>query len=70
MTELKEFGEFLKALRKSKKMTQKELAIRSNLTEVSICNLEKGKNRPQSKTIAQLSKALECDYDLLFNKIK
>ena len=64
------FGELLKTLRKNKKMTQEELATASGITKVSICNLEKGKNKPQAKTIAKLSKALGCDYDYLNGDIK
>lgn len=64
------FGEFLKMIRKEEKMTLKELAEASGLSLNTISFLENGKSKPNPITIAKLSKALNCDYDLLakYNK--
>lgn len=59
------FGEFLKMIRENEKMTKKELAEKSGLSCVTINLIEQNKCNPNPITIAKLSKALNCDYDLL-----
>ena len=49
------------AQRHSKGMTQKELAIASNLTQSVIARLESKKAVPQLDTLLKVASALDCD---------
>lgn len=60
-----DFGSFLKMIREEEKMSIKDLAEKSGLSCVTISLLEKGKSNPNPITIAKISKALNCEYDLL-----
>lgn len=62
---MNKFGEFLKLIREEEKMSVRDLAEKSGLSCVTISLLENGKSSPNPVTIAKLSKALNCDYDLL-----
>ncbi|MBR6515919.1 MAG: helix-turn-helix transcriptional regulator [Bacilli bacterium] len=62
---MNKFGEFLKMIREEEKITIKELAEKSGLSCVTISLIEKGQSKPNPVTIAKLSQALGCDYDLL-----
>ena len=64
------FGEFLKMIREEEGISQKDLAEKSGLSYATINLIEQNKCNPNPITIAKLSKALNCDYDLLakYNK--
>ena len=62
---MNKFGEFLKMIREEEKITIRELAVKSGLSCVTISLIEKGQSNPNPVTIAKLSQALGCDYDLL-----
>lgn len=47
--------------RRSKGMTQKELAKASNLTQSVIARLESKKATPQLDTLLKVASALDCD---------
>ena len=54
-------GENIKALRKSKNMTQEELAAKIHTTRQAISNYEKGRSDPDLETISRIAEALETD---------
>ena len=56
-------GENIKRIRKQKGMTQKELAEKANLNEVTIRSYEAGKYEPKFCTLLKLGKILEVDID-------
>jgi len=56
--EQKKAGEGLKALRRSRKMTQTELARKAGLTQQHIAKIEKGITRPRAETLKAIEKAL------------
>jgi DNA-binding XRE family transcriptional regulator len=56
--EQKKTGGMLRVLRRSRKMTQEELAERVGLTQQHIAKIEKGLTRPRPKTLEKIEKAL------------
>ncbi|HBF3532403.1 TPA: helix-turn-helix transcriptional regulator [Clostridioides difficile] len=52
-------GENIKILRKSKGLTQKELAEKANISQNAIYNYENGKSTPNAKMLKKLADALE-----------
>ena len=59
-------AENLRRIRKEKKMTQFELAVKCDLSEAMIKNIELNRSWPSEKTLAKLTKALEIDIYKLF----
>lgn len=59
-------SENLRKIRKAKKMTQLDLAIKSDLSEAMIKNIELNRSWPSEKTLSQITKALEIDVYRLF----
>ena len=64
---MKYFGELIKKAREDKKLTIQQLSTISGITTIEINNLEKGIRKPNAMTIYKLSKALDYDYNKLFN---
>ena len=64
---MKYFGELIKKARENKKLTIQQLSTISGITTIEIKNLEKGIRKPNAMTIYKLSKALDYDYNKLFN---
>ncbi|HDX9658044.1 TPA: helix-turn-helix transcriptional regulator [Bacillus toyonensis] len=62
------FGEKIKELRKSNKLTQKQLAEKLGKAESTIRMWELGTNTPNAKTITELSKVLNVGYTDLMIK--
>lgn len=60
-----DFGEILKNLRKSRKLTQKQLAEKLNVTEGTISKYEKGTVYPPFDSIRSLSAILNVPVDTL-----
>jgi transcriptional regulator with XRE-family HTH domain len=58
------FGEKLKDALAFLDLTQKDLAKKSGVTEVSISNYIKGKRKPDYETFVKISKALEDEFKL------
>ena len=64
-----DFGQRLKELRKSKRITQKELANMLHLSDKSsISRYEKGQNRPQFDVITKIADILNVSSDYLLGK--
>ena len=59
-------SENLRKIRKTKKMTQLDLAIKCDLSEAMIKNIELNRSWPSEKTLAQITKALGIDVYRLF----
>ena len=62
-------GENIKRVRKSKKLTQFELAEKANVSEDTIKSLEQGRTWCSDKTLSQITEALEIDVVKLFMPI-
>lgn len=60
-------GEKLKKLRLLRELTQKELAIKSDLTDSAIRNYELGYRSPNEKQLIKLAEALDCDVSALID---
>lgn len=60
-----DFGAKLKNLRKEKKMSQKALAAKVNVSESMICRYEKGEIYPPFETLRALSGILNISLDEL-----
>ena len=60
-------GEKLKKLRLMRNLTQKELAIKSGLTDAAIRNYELGNRSPSKEQLQKISDALDCDISALIN---
>ena len=54
----KRLAENLRKIRKNKKLTQFELAIKCDLSEAMIKNIELNRSWPSEKTLSQITKAL------------
>ncbi len=59
------FSDRLKAIRKEKKLTQKEVASRCGIAEPTIRKYESGKLNPKWETVQKIAKALEVDSAVL-----
>ncbi len=62
-------GENIKQIRKSKKLTQFELAEKANVSEDTIKSLEQGRTWCSDKTLSQITGALEIDVVKLFTPV-
>lgn len=58
-------GEKLKKLRLLRKLAQRELAIKLDLTDSAIRNYELGYRSPNEKQLMKIAQALECDVSAL-----
>lgn len=60
-------GKKLKQIRLFRKLTQKELAIMSGLTDAAIRNSELGNRSPKIEQLRKIADALECDISSLID---
>lgn len=58
-------GNKIKMFRKLRKLTQKELGEKVDLTRVSITNIERNKHKPTLHLIVDISRKLNIPYELL-----
>lgn len=58
----------LKSLRKSKRLTQKQLAEKINVTHVSISGYESGNRSPDTDTLQRLADFFEVSTDYLLGR--
>lgn len=65
----KRLGENIKQIRKTKKLTQFQLAEKANVSEDTIKSLEQGRTWCSDKTLSQITEALEIDVVKLFMPI-
>ena len=59
----------LEKIRKSKHLTQKELAIKSGVSLPTIGRVERGENQPSGATARRIASALEIDWTNLFANV-
>lgn len=64
------FTSYVKKLRGERDLTLRELSDLSGISTVQLNNIENGKNRPNTFTIAKLANALGVDYDILDTLLK
>lgn len=62
-------AENIRSIRKQKKLTQFQLAEKSNLSEATIKSIELSHSYPEEKTLAQITEALDIDVVKLFMPI-
>ena len=60
-------GDKLKELRLLRGLTQKELAVKSELTDAAIRNYELGNRSPSMEQMGKIANALECDISALID---
>lgn len=60
-------GKKLKQIRLFRKLTQKELAIMSGLTDAAIRNYELGNRSPNKEQLRKIADALNCDISALID---
>lgn len=60
-------GEKLKKLRLLRELTQKELAIKSGLTDSAIRNYELGYRSPNKDQLIKIAQVLDCDISALID---
>ncbi|WP_054704849.1 helix-turn-helix transcriptional regulator [Bacillus sp. JCM 19041] len=64
-----EFGLYIKELRKSKKMTIRQVELYSGVSNSYLSQLENGKKGiPSPKVLKKLSKAMKVSYEMLMQK--
>ena len=61
------FGNFIKSLRKEKKLTQKELGEKLNITDKAISKWERGLSFPDITMLNSLANFFEIDVSELLN---
>lgn len=64
--ELKELGKRIKEIRKSKGLTQLDLAVRVNKDYTSVGRLETGRTNPTYTTLLKVAEGLEVSLSELF----
>lgn len=62
----KQFGERVKELRKSKGLSQEELAFRAKVHRTYLGGIERGERNPALKNIGAIAGALEVSLEQLF----
>ena len=60
-------GEKLRKLRKLRSYTQKELAIKSGITDAAIRNYELGNRSPNKEQLIKIAEVLNCDTSALLD---
>ncbi|MFC2013714.1 helix-turn-helix domain-containing protein [Chloroflexota bacterium] len=61
-----DFGRRLRQIRRSKDLTQEQIAVVTGLSVEFISNIERGRNAPSFETIEKLAKVLETPIDAFF----
>jgi transcriptional regulator with XRE-family HTH domain len=64
---MKAIGQILKELREEKKMSQREVAIQSGLTQSHISTIENSTTEPTLPTIFKICKALDIEPSVISN---
>lgn len=62
------YGDRVASQRKSKKLTQEELAMKISLTKAAVSNYENGHSTPSNETLVALADALDVDTDYLLGR--
>ena len=65
LIDYQQMGERIKAARRERKMTQKELADRTELCASYICHIERGVKHSSIESIAAICRALKMDANYL-----
>lgn len=68
MKKLTNFGENLRLMRKTKSLTQTELASKLNITQKSYSNRETGKSEPTLEMLVRIADSLDVTVDYLLGR--
>jgi len=60
---------WLKNIRLSKKIKQKDLAIQSGISQATYCLIEKGERNPTVPTAKKIASVLGFDWTLFFEEV-
>lgn len=60
-----DIGSAIKSIRTKKKITQKDLALKSNISANALCSIEKNASFPSKETIHKICEALEIPVSYL-----
>ena len=60
-----EYQNNIKAWRKYLKISQKQLAAKTGITQAAISQMEKPSSKPHMKTLKEMARALQVDWELL-----
>lgn len=60
-----DIGDAIKAIRTRKKITQKDLALKCNISANALCSIEKNASFPSKETIKKICDALEIPVSYL-----
>jgi len=63
----RKFGEKVKELRMTRKMSQEKLGFESGLDRTYISGIERGERNPSLKNIGRIAKALKIEIPALFS---
>jgi transcriptional regulator with XRE-family HTH domain len=66
MDEARRFGEYLRALREERELTQSELAVRAGMAVDSVRRIERGQLSPSLRSVAKLAAGMEISLHSLF----
>lgn len=67
---MKHIGEVIQKIRKQRKLTQEELAVKADISYTSLVKIERGQvENPTIKTIQKLAIALDVSVDELLEKV-
>lgn len=67
---LKAFGKRLAEVRRSRGLTQEQLAEKADITQLSLTFLETGRRWPRIATLHKLAKCLDVPIDELFKGLR
>lgn len=63
-------GKNIRTIRKEKKLTQKELASRANITAAHLSHIESGQTKLSVQTLNDIAVALDASIDLILGRIE
>ena len=66
MDEAHQFGEYIRALREDRGLTQSELALRSGVAVDSVRRIERGQLSPSLRSVAKLAEGMDVSLHSLF----
>ena len=66
MDEAHQFGEYIRALREDRGLTQSELALRAGVAVDSVRRIERGQLSPSLRSVAKLAEGMDVSLHSLF----
>ena len=69
MDEAHQFGEYIRALREDRGLTQSELALRAGVAVDSVRRIERGQLSPSLRSVAKLAEGMDVSLHSLLSLI-